>query len=93
MGDEGEAPETNGAAALSSLLGEDGQGKALPIEVGAHAAAANPEFSMSGSEAEKQALAATTVGSDSGRLTIHFSTTDTEFASLLQSPLFQSMVR
>ena len=48
---------------------------------------------MSGSETEKQALSATSIGSDSGRLSIHFSTTDSEFASLLQSPLFQSMVR
>jgi len=48
---------------------------------------------MSGSEAEKQALAATTISSNSGRLAIHFATTDSQFASLLQSPLFQSMVR
>jgi hypothetical protein len=47
---------------------------------------------MSGTDAEKQALGATDVHSDSGMLTIHFATTDTEFASLLQSPLFQSMV-
>jgi hypothetical protein len=48
---------------------------------------------VSGSEAEKQALAATTIGSDAGRLSIHFATTDAQFSSLLQSPLFQSMVR
>lgn len=48
---------------------------------------------MSGSETEKQALSATSIGSDSGRLSIHFATTDGEFTSLLQSPLFQSMVR
>jgi hypothetical protein len=48
---------------------------------------------MSGSDTEKQALSATSIGSDSGRLSIHFSTTDGEFTSLLQSPLFQSMVR
>ncbi len=47
---------------------------------------------MSGSDAEKQALNATSVGSDSGRLSIHFATTDGEFSALLQSPLFQSMV-
>jgi hypothetical protein len=47
---------------------------------------------MSGSDAEKQALSATNITSEAGRLTIHFSTSDTEFASLLQSPLFQSMV-
>jgi len=48
---------------------------------------------MSGSETEKHALSATSIGSDSGRLTIHFATSDSEFSSLLQSPLFQSMVR
>lgn len=47
---------------------------------------------MSGSEAEKQALSATDIASNSGRLSIHFATSDSEFASLLQSPLFQSMV-
>jgi len=47
---------------------------------------------MSGSDAEKQALSATNITSEAGRLTIHFATSDTEFASLLQSPLFQSMV-
>lgn len=47
---------------------------------------------MSGSEAEKQALSATDISSEAGRLTIHFATNDDEFASLLQSPLFQSMV-
>ena len=48
---------------------------------------------MSGSDAEKQALSATSIVSNSGRLSIHFSTSDQQFASLLQSPLFQSMVR
>ena len=47
---------------------------------------------MSGTEAEKQALTATSLASDSGRMTIHFSTSDAQFASLLQSPLFQSMM-
>ena len=47
---------------------------------------------MSGSETEKQALSATSIGSDSGKLSIHFATTDGQFISLLQSPLFQSMV-
>ncbi|MGD0940065.1 MAG: hypothetical protein ABR905_10160 [Terracidiphilus sp.] len=47
---------------------------------------------MSGSETEKQALTATSLSSDSGRMTIHFSTSDSEFSSLLQSPLFTSMV-
>jgi hypothetical protein len=47
---------------------------------------------MSSSDAEKDALKATTVSSSAGQLNIHFASTDTEFASLLQSPLFQSMV-
>jgi hypothetical protein len=48
---------------------------------------------MSGSDTEKQALSATNIGSESGRLSIHFATSDSEFNSLLHSPLFQSMVR
>ena len=48
---------------------------------------------MSGSDAEKQALDATDISSSSGNLTIHFAASDSQFASLLQSPLFQSMVR
>jgi hypothetical protein len=47
---------------------------------------------MSGSETEKQALSATSISSDSGRLSIHFATSDGQFSALLQSPLFQSMV-
>jgi hypothetical protein len=48
---------------------------------------------MSGSDAEKQALSATNIASNSGRLSIHFATSDSEFNNLLHSPLFQSMVR
>jgi hypothetical protein len=48
---------------------------------------------MSGSDAEKQALSATNIASDAGRLGVHFATTDADFNSLLHSPLFQSMVR
>jgi hypothetical protein len=47
---------------------------------------------MSGSDAEKQALSATSLSSDSGRLSIHFATSDAQFSSLLQSPLFRGMV-
>ncbi len=47
---------------------------------------------MSGSDAEKQALADTAIASDSGRMSIHFAATDSDFSSLLHSPLFQSMV-
>jgi hypothetical protein len=48
---------------------------------------------MSGSDAEKQALSATNIQSASGRLSIHFATSDSDFNNLLHSPLFQSMVR
>ena len=48
---------------------------------------------MSGSDAEKTALAATDITSKSGLLTIHFESSDSEFDSLLKSTLFQSMVR
>jgi hypothetical protein len=48
---------------------------------------------MSGSDAEKAALKATDISSDSGKLGIHFATSDSEFNNLLHSPLFQSMVR
>ena len=47
---------------------------------------------MSGSDAEKQALSETNIASDSGRMSIHFAATDSDFNSLLHSPLFQSMV-
>jgi len=47
---------------------------------------------MSASDAEKQALNNTDIGSNSGNLTIRFATTDAQFSSLLQSPLFKSMV-
>jgi hypothetical protein len=47
---------------------------------------------MSGSDAEKQALAGTAIASDSGRLSIHFATSDADFDNLLRSPLFTSMV-
>ena len=47
----------------------------------------------SGTEPEKQALSATSISSDAGRLSLHFSTTDAQFNSLLQSPLFKGIVR
>jgi hypothetical protein len=47
---------------------------------------------MSASDAEKQALNDTDIGSSAGNLTVHFATSNTEFDSLLQSPLFKSMV-
>jgi len=47
---------------------------------------------MSASDTEKQALSATDIGSSSGNLNIHFASSDSQFAALLQSPLFQTMV-
>ena len=47
---------------------------------------------MSATDAEKQALNNTDIGSSSGNLTIHFATTNRDFDNLLQSPLFKSMV-
>lgn len=47
---------------------------------------------MSSTDAEKAALNDTTVTSNSGQLAINFAASDTEFLSLLQSPLFKDMV-
>lgn len=47
---------------------------------------------MSGSDAEKAALSATDISSSSGQLQVHFATTDSQFDTLLKSPLFQSVV-
>ena len=47
---------------------------------------------MTASDTEKQALSQTDIGSSSGNLSIHFASSDSDFAALLQSPLFQSMV-
>jgi len=48
---------------------------------------------MTSSDAEKAALTSTTVGSDAGKLTVRFASSDKEFAALLKSPLFKTMVR
>jgi hypothetical protein len=47
---------------------------------------------MSSTAAEKAALGDTTVQSNSGQLSVNFAASDTEFASLLESPMFKSMV-
>jgi hypothetical protein len=47
---------------------------------------------MSGTNAEKQALSATTVASNAGLMSIHFAASDSQFNELLHSPLFHSMV-
>ena len=46
-----------------------------------------------GTPMEKTALDATTIDSDSGTLKVHYASSDSEFASLLTSPLFQSVVK
>jgi hypothetical protein len=47
----------------------------------------------SGSPLEKSALSETTIDSGSGTLTVSYSSSDSQFASLLSSPLFQSVVK
>lgn len=46
-----------------------------------------------GTPLEKTALDATTIDSSSGTLTVSYSSSDSQFASLLTSPLFQSVVK
>jgi hypothetical protein len=48
---------------------------------------------MSGTASEKQAIDSTKIDSDAGKLEVRFSASDSQFASLLQSPLFQSVVK
>ena len=47
----------------------------------------------SGSPLEKSALDQTTIDSNSGTLTVSYASSDSQFATLLSSPLFQSVVR
>lgn len=47
----------------------------------------------SGSPLEKSALEETSINSSSGTLTISYSSSDSQFAGLLSSPLFQSVVK
>ena len=48
---------------------------------------------MSGTATEKQAIDNTTIGSSGGVLQVSFISSDSQFASLLQSNLFQSVVK
>ncbi len=48
---------------------------------------------MSGTDTEKTAIDATTIDSQQGKLNVNFATSDSQFASLLQSPLFRSVVQ
>jgi hypothetical protein len=47
----------------------------------------------SGSPLEKSALDQTSIDSNAGTLTVSYSSSDSQFASLLSSPLFQSVVK
>jgi len=47
---------------------------------------------VSGTATEKMAIDSTTIDSNSGMLQVRFSASDSQFTSLLQSPLFQSVV-
>ena len=46
-----------------------------------------------GTPLEKTALDNTTIDSDSGTLKVDYSSSDSEFSSLLTSPLFQTVVK
>ena len=48
---------------------------------------------VSGSAAEKTAVDATTIDSSAGQLQVRFATSDSQFSALLQSPLFQTVVK
>src|SRR5271170_6701325 len=47
---------------------------------------------LSGSDSEKQALDETKISSSAGKLDVHFAASDSQFSSLLKSPMFQTMV-
>jgi hypothetical protein len=48
---------------------------------------------MSGTAIEKQAIDATTIDSSAGDLEVSYASSDSQFSALLQSPLFQSVVK
>ncbi len=48
---------------------------------------------MIGTDSDKQALEGTVIRSDSGKLEVHFASSDAQFNTLLKSPMFQGMVR
>jgi hypothetical protein len=47
---------------------------------------------VSGTAIEKQAIDSTTIDSSAGMLSVKFVASDSQFSSLLQSPLFQNVV-
>lgn len=48
---------------------------------------------MSGTAIEKQAIDATTIDSSAGDLNVNYSSSDSQFSALLQSPLFKNVVK
>jgi hypothetical protein len=48
---------------------------------------------VSGSDIEKQAIDATTIDSAAGDLNVSYASSDSQFSALLQSPLFQNVVK
>jgi hypothetical protein len=48
---------------------------------------------ISGSAIEKQAIDATTIDSSAGDLEVNYSSSDSQFSALLQSPLFKTVVK
>ena len=48
---------------------------------------------MSGTAIEKQAIDATTIDSSAGDLDVNYSSSDSQFSALLQSPLFKNVVK
>jgi hypothetical protein len=48
---------------------------------------------VSGSAIEKQAIDATTIDSTGGNLNVNYASSDSQFSALLQSPLFQNVVK
>lgn len=48
---------------------------------------------VSGSAIEKQAIDATTIDSSAGDLEVNYASSDSQFSALLQSPLFQTVVK
>lgn len=48
---------------------------------------------MTGDDTEKMAMSDTDVTASSGKLNVHFASSDSDFATLLKSPLFKSVVQ
>lgn len=48
---------------------------------------------LRGTPVEKQAIDATTIDSSAGELNVNYSSSDSQFSALLESPLFQSVVK